>query len=492
MLWKKLIHNDINGKIFKVIFNIYDKAKSCVQSNKTLSSFFASSTGVRQGENLSPILFSIYLNDLVSHMSQYCNGLETLSQTFKMHLSDDTVEVFLKLFLLLYADDTVIFAETKQELQTALDAMKTYCDMWKLQVNSAKTKVIIFSRSKNRNNEDFYYDNSKLENMEDFSYLGIKFSCKGKFDKAKKHLCDQARKAMFSVLKKARSLCLDIDLQLHLFDTMVVPILLYGSEVWGIENNLIINRFQLDFYKRILSVKKCTTTVMIHGELGSLPLDKVIKFRVLNYWGKLVNSKHDKISYMMYKLMLKLHSHNIYHSPWLNYVKESLEQLGFANYWYSQSVESNHVFSKLIKQRIRDQYTQYWNEQIFSLSKCSTYRIFKSCFVLEEYFKILPNKLALALCRFRCSSHKLPIERGRYFNVERNQRLCHFCNSNSLGDEFHYIFECNKFCNERRRYIPRQYLRPNTYNLEHIFQSDNRDVLLKLAIFVEKIMDAFV
>ena len=65
------------------------------------------------------------------------------------------------------------------------------------------------------------------------------------------------------------------------------------------------------------------------------------------------------------------------------------------------------------------------------------------------------------------------------------------CNSNSLGDEFHYIFECSKFSAERKRYIPRQNLRPNTYNLQHIFQSDDKDVLLKLAIFVGKIMCLF-
>ena len=465
-LWKKLIHSDINGKMLKVIFNIYDKAKSCVQSKEGLSNFFVSSTGVRQGENLSPILFSIYLNDLVAHMSKFCNGLETLSHSVKMHLSDDTVEVYLKLFLLLYADDTVIFAENRNDLQAALDAMKSYCEMWKLKVNSDKTKIVIFSRSKNRSREEFYFNNNKLDILEDFTYLGIKFNFNGKFDKAKKHLCDQARKAMFSVLKKARSLCLDIDLQIHLFDTMIAPILLYGSEVWGIEQSLIINKFQLDFFKRILCVKKCTTTVMIHGELGSLPLDKMIKFRVLNFWSKLINSKHDKISHIMYKLMLELHNHNVYHSPWLVFVKESLEQLGFSNYWYSQYVGSNSVFSKSIKQRIKDQYIQYWNEQIFSLSKCSTYRIFKSNFEMENYFKLLPKRLALALCHFRCSNHKLPVEKGRFFNIDRNQRICQLCNSNLLGDEFHYVFECSKFHTERKRYLPRQYLRPNTFNFE--------------------------
>jgi len=50
-------------------------------------------------------------------------------------LSDDDVEVLLKLFVLLYADDTMIFAENATELQIARNAMFHYCNMWKLKVN---------------------------------------------------------------------------------------------------------------------------------------------------------------------------------------------------------------------------------------------------------------------------------------------------------------------------------------------------------------------
>ena len=65
-------------------------------------------------------------------------------------------------------------------------------------------------------------------------------------DKTKKHLVDQASKSMFSLVKKARKLFLPLDLQLHLFDSMITPILLYGSEVWGCEtmdltDHLILN-----------------------------------------------------------------------------------------------------------------------------------------------------------------------------------------------------------------------------------------------------------
>ena len=57
------------------------------------------------------------------------------------------------------------------------------------------------------------------------------------FCKSKSKLVNQGRKALHSILKKSRKLNLPIDLQIELFDTMVAPVLLYGCEVWGSEND---------------------------------------------------------------------------------------------------------------------------------------------------------------------------------------------------------------------------------------------------------------
>ena len=64
-----------------------------------------------------------------------CNGLNEISEMSKILLSTDEIEVLFKLYVLLYADDTVIFAESKEELQSALNAMHLYCKSWDLEVN---------------------------------------------------------------------------------------------------------------------------------------------------------------------------------------------------------------------------------------------------------------------------------------------------------------------------------------------------------------------
>ena len=49
---------------------MYSKAKSCVKSQRQgTSQFFTCNLGVRQGENLSPVLFSLFLNDLKDYLA---------------------------------------------------------------------------------------------------------------------------------------------------------------------------------------------------------------------------------------------------------------------------------------------------------------------------------------------------------------------------------------------------------------------------------------
>ena len=109
----------MNGKCFRLIKNMYHGIKSCVSVNGVSSNYFPSNIGVRQGENLSPFLFTVFLNDLETFLSQ--------SQKHKgIELEGDLV-AFLKLFVLLYADDTVILAESSADLQGALDTYASYC-----------------------------------------------------------------------------------------------------------------------------------------------------------------------------------------------------------------------------------------------------------------------------------------------------------------------------------------------------------------------------
>ena len=107
----------------------------------------------------------------------------------------------LNLCILFYADDIVLMSEYASDLQKSLDVFAEYCDLWKLRVNIAKTKVFIFSKGPMKKRK-FLYKDIIIEKVKDFCYLGIYLSRSGKYNTAKKHLAEQASKALHGVLRK--------------------------------------------------------------------------------------------------------------------------------------------------------------------------------------------------------------------------------------------------------------------------------------------------
>ena len=275
-LWYKLLKHGIDGKILKVIRSLYTNIKSCVSLNSIKSEFFASMRGVRQGENLSPLLFSLFVNDLENFLqASGCHPVST-------HTSE--IESLMKIMVLMYADDTIILSDSAAGLQKALDALHTYCATWQLQVNCSKTKVVVFGKRKfDPTKFTFKFNGSELELVHSYKYLGLTVSYNGSFKMGVQELTKQASRAMYALLAKCRSLALPIDIQLYLFDTLVKPILLYGCEIWGHQQFQCIERLHLKFMKYILGVKLSTCNSVVYGELGRQPLSLTIKIRMINY-----------------------------------------------------------------------------------------------------------------------------------------------------------------------------------------------------------------
>ena len=127
-LWMKLCNLEIQGKLLNIIYDMYEKVKSCVSYGGKCNDFFPCEMGVRQGDNLSPLLFNIFLSDLKSYLVNKYNGLSNIHDK-ATDIMDDNLVSYLKIYVLLYADDTLSLAESPEKLQTALNSMNLYCNL---------------------------------------------------------------------------------------------------------------------------------------------------------------------------------------------------------------------------------------------------------------------------------------------------------------------------------------------------------------------------
>ena len=92
---------------------------------------------------------------------------------------------------------------------------------------------------------------------------------------------------------------MDIETKLQLFDSIVTPIFLYGSEVLGFENIRNVEKIQIRFYKLLLGLNGSVSNVVTFGELGKFPLRVLCKERILKYWLRLISNK-EGLRYIMY------------------------------------------------------------------------------------------------------------------------------------------------------------------------------------------------
>ena len=352
LLWRKLLSYDINGKFLNVIRNMYSKAKSCTKKDNLVSEYFLCNIGVRQGDNLSPVLFALFINDFTEYIGTSYQGLN-IADTCYPSLNDEDIAL-LKLFVLLYADDTIILAENERELQTALDTVHQYCVLYKLIVNTTKTKIIVFSRGKVRRFPTFHFGDSIIEVVSDYIYLGVTMNYNNMFLKAIRKQLDQGRKTQFSILMKARKLMLPVDIQCTLFESLVFRGLLYGCEVWVFHNTDMLEVFYRKCLKKLLDLRPSTPNCMVYGEVGKLPLQVAIDKHLINYWLRILDKEESTLAYMIYRISLNLFSREEYKAKWLCKIKGVLDNCGLSYIWFQQDTIDTRKCKLLIHQKIED------------------------------------------------------------------------------------------------------------------------------------------
>ena len=471
-LWFKLYKKGLNGKILTMFRNMYNIVKSSIKFNNEFSDFVEIAVGLRQGQTNSPTFFSLFIEDIESFLQQDNTTGLTINE--------------ICLVILLFADDMVICGDSVEDLQSRLNSLREYCEKWGLEVNTAKTKVVVFrKRGPVKRNEHFIYNDEQLEIVDDFNYLGITLNYTGTFALNIKCLKGKALRAMHTLLNNIKRYNIRPDISLQLFDAFVGSILNYGCPIWGFTKSCELERIHLQFCKTILGVKQSTSNAAIYAELGRYPLYVFRFVHIIKYWVKIINTDS--------MLLKSVYTHSLaqYYNGrknWVFHVKKLLDDYGFSSVFVNHENINFKLFVNLFKKTVTDCALQKLfgdiekNEILKSL-----YIHLKPSFGISDYLiKINSFKIRNSITRLRVSSHNLFIESLRHGRNRkpRNERLCYFC-GNDIEDEFHFIITCKKYSDLRNKFIPKYYVKnPSMYKFIDLLSSKKKKVLLNLGNFI--------
>ena len=311
-LWSALNRYGIKGKLLMSIKAVYKSVKSCVKIQGSFTEIFDCHVGLRQGCMISPILFSLFINEL-TELIEY-SGLKGIQ------LLPDLVE----LFILLFADDIALLSDTVIGLQRQFYLLSDFC-----KVNIPKTKVVVFKNgSMLARNEKWTYDGQPLEVVNCFTYLGVSLSMQLSFNRMASDQAVKAKRVLISLLNSLYDLGqLPTNVFFTLFDRKISPVLLYGSEIWGFKRRESIELVHRYACKRYMCVGLRASNAAVLGDCGRYPLWIESARRCVKYWIKILampDSRFVKKCYIMQKLL-----DDFGHVNWVTNVKQLLYRHGF-------------------------------------------------------------------------------------------------------------------------------------------------------------------
>ena len=459
-LFHVIQRNGVSGKLLNAIKAIYKNVLACVRVDSETTEPFLCPIGLKQGCLCSPKLFSLFINDL----SQALN----LHGKHGIQLTPGSESIF----HLLFADDALLVSDTVTGLQNQLNVLSEQSDRLGLEVNLEKTQIIVFRKGGFLSqHEKWTYHGEKLEVVNSYKYLGADFSTRMSFATITQAFVSKAKKACYEILTSLRSIhCYDLNVFLKLFDAKVKPILLYGSELWGMNELYDIEKVHMFALKRFLNVSLHCSNAVVYGETGRYPLHICHKIRSLKFWIRLQRLPSGRISRQAYQMLLALHEKGKHN--WATDIRNLLCMHGFGIVWFSHEVGCERSFLQCLRLRLVDCYKQDWYAKLCNSTHHTWYNSFKSLIQPERYlskpFVIKPFRDVLV--KFRMSVSALYCHKYKYSTNTMSRIMCPVCNDGA-ETELHFLFMCKAYEEIRNNILPRKYLKIRNLNTMSILLS---------------------
>ncbi|UYV67316.1 hypothetical protein LAZ67_5000210, partial [Cordylochernes scorpioides] len=438
LLWKKLYNLGISYQFISTIKSYYEQATIAIRWKGSFTESIKINSGVLQGEPLSPLLFILFITDLIEI---YNNS----------DLPSVNLPEFGDIHLLLYADDIAIIGESRINLQKKIKILKEYLDENLMTLNESKSKIMVFRNGGKPSNKDRWFWNDKpIAITSRYTYLGfpltptITTTHPANYFKGKALTAINATHPIL-IKSKAKS----INLSIKLFDTIVRAVLMYAAPVWATEHKDLLDNIQDIFIRRFLNLPRYTPGYLIRLETGRISLSVTALKLTLKYWLRVLNMSSDRLPRICFNRTRELS--NASGTP-IGFIKKLTNLLNDNGSPALVSCDDPETLRSAITGLLKTAADQSIQNDLTRMDKSKLYSHYKDIhisFMTEGYLLgDFPFPVVRLLAQVRILSS--------FFRENHTKMLCGedptctFCNSKLQNEITHYIFDCSALKEERR------------------------------------------
>ena len=281
-LWATMRKYNINASIIQVIENLYGKAQSAVLFNDSTGEWLRTTVEARQGCQLSPTLFNIFLERIM------CEAFD--DHECSVSIGGRLITNFR------FADDIVVNAEGEEETGVLVDQLDTTTTRYTMEIGPDKTKVMI--NNPNGFQREIKIKGQRLEEVENFKYLGAIISKEGSKPEILSRIAQTT--AALSRLKIIwRDKNISLASKVKLMRTLILCTFLHACESWTLtaEIERRIQTLEMRCYRRLLNIsyKDHVTNEKVRNRIQNAngvhdDLLTMVKTRKLRWYGHISRS----------------------------------------------------------------------------------------------------------------------------------------------------------------------------------------------------------
>ena len=435
-LWDCLGQYGIGGHFLMFLKGLYDGSMSQVRINNRLGKEFAVSRGLRQGCVLSPLLFSLYINSLVSELKRSDCGV----LCGEMLVSS-----------LLFADDTVLLAENAEDMRRSLQCLQTWCEEWSVEINVEKSAMMHMRKKRvDRCAATFKIGMNEIPWVSSYKYLGCVIDEFLDCSEMVEHRVKLGSQALGTWLRNCRESVGEVNGRsfLQLLQSLVESVLMYGVEVWGCHHKLEgLSQIQLRALRIFFGVGLRHPKASLLMEADAMPVAWLARVRCAAFWFRILSNP----LYDGRILRVAAVEAMVCGGSWMMKLQDCLKSFGWDGVGAEEvrglsSAEIKVMLETCAKRSIEDE----WTCELSTKPKLATLRLLKEKGSESRCLEVASKSLRRMMMMLRGGTAPLMIESGRWRGLPREERRCRECQSGKIEDVPHWLLECHAWGTERQ------------------------------------------